>query len=172
MKLPLAAEVNIIGDPQPIELTSLISPDHPMVRLADQIDWHRLDTAFGTTYGDRGRPGISTPLMVALHYLKYTFDLSDEEAISAWVENPYWQYLSGMSHFEHHPYPSSMSRWRRRVGESGAEGLLSETVQTGLHLSLIRRADPACECRYYCSGETDPLPHRRQTLQSNARETR
>ncbi len=112
-----------------------------MVRLADQIDWHRLDTAFGTTYSDRGRPGISTRLMVALHYLKYTFDLSDEEVILAWVENPYWQYLSGMSHFEHRPpiNPSSMSRWRRRVGESGAEELLGETVRTGLRLNLIRR---------------------------------
>lgn len=31
-----------------------------------------------------------------------------------------------------------MSRWRR-VGESGAEELLGETVQTGLRLNLIRR---------------------------------
>jgi IS5 family transposase len=114
-----------------------------MVRLADEIDWERFDTAFGSTYSDKGRPGISTRLMVALHYLKYTFDLSDEDVILGWIENPYWQYLSGMRFFEHRfPInPSSMSRWRRRVGESGAEELLTETIQTGLRLSVIRRVN-------------------------------
>jgi transposase, IS5 family len=45
----------------------------------------------------RARPGISTRLMVALHYLKYQHDLSDEDVVAAWVENPYWQHFSGMS---------------------------------------------------------------------------
>ncbi len=39
--------------------------------------------------------------MVALQYLKYTHDLSDEEVLAHWVENPYWQYLSGMNYIEH-----------------------------------------------------------------------
>ena len=38
--------------------------------------------------------------MVSLHYLKYTHDLSDEAVLRGWVENPYWQYLSGMEFFE------------------------------------------------------------------------
>ena len=49
---------------------------------------------------------------MSLHYLKYTHDLSEEAVLRGWVENPYWQYLSGMEHFEHEPPidPSSMSR--------------------------------------------------------------
>lgn len=60
---------------------------------------------------DNGAPGRCTRLMVALHYLKFTFGLSDEDVVAGWVENPYWQALSGMKHFEHRrPIdPSSMT---------------------------------------------------------------
>jgi hypothetical protein len=36
-----------------------------------------------------GAPGINTRLMVALHFLKHQHDLSDEELVAKWVENPY-----------------------------------------------------------------------------------
>src|SRR5690625_399956 len=78
--------------------------------------------------------------MVALHYLKYTFDLSDEAVVQSWVENPYWQYFSGRKFFEHNlPIDSSsMTRWRARVGDAGAEELLKETIAAGLRLKLIK----------------------------------
>ncbi len=34
--------------------------------------------------------------MVALHYLKYRYDLSDDVVLAQWVENPYWQHFCGM----------------------------------------------------------------------------
>jgi len=53
--------------------------------------------AFGATFcPDNGCPAVSTRLMVALHYLKFTYNLSDDDVVSAWVENPYYQYFSGM----------------------------------------------------------------------------
>ena len=78
--------------------------------------------------------------MVALHYLKFTFDLSDEDVVAGWVENPYWQVLSGMKHFEHRrPIdPSSMTYWRKRVGAAGAEAMLKETIEAGLALKAIK----------------------------------
>jgi IS5 family transposase len=78
--------------------------------------------------------------MVALHYLKYTYNLSDEDVVATWVENPYWQYFSGMRFFEHKlPInPSSMTRWRKRIGEAGAEELLKETIEAGLKLKVVK----------------------------------
>ena len=125
-------------------LANLVNDRHPLVRLARQIDWHGFDEHFGVHYGEKGRPAISTRLMVSLHYLKYTHDLSDEAVVKGWVENPYWQYLSGMEFFEYEPPidPSSMSRWRSRVGAAGAEELLKETVQAGLRLRIIKPSEP------------------------------
>ena len=124
-----------------VELSRIIDRGHGLVKLAEAVDWHRLDEMFGSTYcPDNGRPGVSTRLMVALHYLKYTHNLSDEEVVACWVENPYWQYFSGMKWFEHEvPIdPSSMTRWRKRIGEAGAEGLLRETLEAGLKIKAVK----------------------------------
>ena len=76
-----------------------------MVRLSESINWSRFDEQFGKTYCENnGRPGKSTRLMVTLNYLKYMYDLSDEDVVFGWTENPYWQYLSGMKYFEHKKY--------------------------------------------------------------------
>ncbi len=122
-------------------LVNIIDPSHGLVKLSKVVEWDRLDDLFGSTYcPDNGRPGVSTRLMVALHYLKYTHNLSDEDAVATWVENPYWQYFSGMKWFEH-KLPinaSSMTRWRKRIGEAGAEELLKETIKAGLKLKAVK----------------------------------
>jgi IS5 family transposase len=112
-----------------------------MVKLAQGVNWSRLEETFRAYYcDDNGVPGRSSRLMVALHYLKYMFDLSDKGVVAGWVENPYWQYLNGMKHFEHRrPIdPSSMTHWRKRVGGAGAEAMLKETIETGLALRTIK----------------------------------
>jgi IS5 family transposase len=73
-----------------------------MVRLARHTDGAAFEKALASMWHDsNGRPSIDTRLMVSLHYLKYTFDLSDEAVVEGWVQNPYWQFLSGMRYFEH-----------------------------------------------------------------------
>jgi len=123
------------------ELVRIIDLNHGLVKLARVVDWDRLDEQFRSTYcPDNGRAGVSARLMVALHYLKYTYNLSDEDVVEAWVENPYWRYFSGMKYFEHRlPVdPSSMSRWRKRIGQAGAEELLKETIASGLNLKAVK----------------------------------
>jgi IS5 family transposase len=125
-------------------LANLLNERHPLVKLAQQIDWRSFDEHFGTYYSEgTGRPATSTRLMVSLHYLKYTHDLSDEAVLRGWVENPYWQYLSGMEFFCHEPpvNPSSMSRWRSRVGEAGGEELLRQTIEAGLRMGVIKPSE-------------------------------
>lgn len=121
----------------------MIDPNHPLVKLSKAVDWKRLEEVFGETYcPDNGRPALSTRLMVALHYLKYTYDLSDEDTVQGWLENPYWQFLSGMKFFQHKLpiHPSSMTRWRNRIGEAGGEELLKETIGAGLRMKAIKQS--------------------------------
>lgn len=124
------------------ELTRIINTQHALVKLAHQIDWNAFDQKFETQFADEGRPAIATRLMVALHYLKYSNDLSDDETVALWVENPYWQYFSGRQHFEHRmPIdPSSMTRWRKRIGVEGAEELLSQTITTAVKERYLKRS--------------------------------
>ena len=124
------------------QLKNMINSNHSLVKLSKVVNWDQLDKTFGATFcPEVGRPAISTRLMVALHYLKYTHDLSDEAVVEGWVENPYWQFFSGMKYFEHELpiHPTSMTRWRRRIGEAGAEELLKETIEAGLKLKAVKK---------------------------------
>jgi IS5 family transposase len=127
-----------------IELSSIISSQHPLVRLSAEISWDAFEQQLQPTYAPvMGAPGINTRLMVSLHYLKFQHDLSDEDVVARWVENPYWQFFSGMQFFTHKAPidPSSMSRWRSRLGASGAEAMLKATVEAGLKLNAIKATD-------------------------------
>ena len=127
-----------------VDLEQLIDMSHPLVRLGFSIDWQLFEQTLGETYHpSQGAPGISTRLMVALHYLKYQHDLSDEDVVALWVENPYWQQFSGMSHFQHQMpiNPSSMTRWRKRLGSAGAEQMLRATIEAGIKMRVIRPAE-------------------------------
>jgi IS5 family transposase len=127
-----------------VDLEQLIDLSHPLVGLGLAIDWRTFEETLGGTYHpSHGAPGLSTRLMVALHYLKYQQDLSDEDVVALWVENPYWQHFSGMRYFQHSvPIdPSSMTRWRKRLGEAGAEQMLRATIDAGVRMRAVRPAD-------------------------------
>ena len=127
-----------------VELEQIIDMNHALVRLGQSIEWAEFEEALGATYHPtQGAPGISTRLMVALHYLKYQHDLSDEGVLAHWVENPYWQHFSGGRYFQHRlPMDaSSMTRWRSRLGEAGAEQMLRATITAGIRMGAIRSSE-------------------------------
>jgi IS5 family transposase len=122
-------------------LSELLNPEHPLYVLAERIDWSRFDSAIDACYADElGRPGVNTRLMVGLLYLKHAFDESDESVVARWVENPYWQFFCGLSYMQHElPIdPSSLSRWRKRVGAERLEKLLETTIHTALAMKAMR----------------------------------
>jgi transposase, IS5 family len=122
-------------------LSELLNPEHPLYVLAERLDWSQFDAAIDTCYADElGRPGVNTRLMVGLVYLKHAFDESDESVVARWVENPYWQFFCGCAYMQHElPIdPSSLSRWRKRVGAERLEKLLEATIQAALVMKALR----------------------------------
>lgn len=123
-----------------VRLATFLNMQHELVRLADAMDWQEFAEKFGEKYNDRnGRPALPTRLMVALTYLKYLYDLSDEAVVQQFLESGYWQYFCGFEYFQHEPPcdSSSLTRWRKRLGEDGAEKLLTETLAVAHKLGLI-----------------------------------
>jgi IS5 family transposase len=135
-------------DPEPPEdlwrarLSQQIDLRHPLVQLAGLIDWQGFEVRFGKLYHPHlGRPGVSIRLMVGLCYLQHTFQLSDQEVVERWVENPYWQVFCGFDHLQLKlPIdPSSLVRWRRRIGQDGIERLLQETIAAATRGQAIKQ---------------------------------
>ncbi len=121
-------------------LDAIIDLNHPLVRLSELVAWSDLDEAFGRFYKPVGRPAKPTRLMVGLHYLKHSYDLSDEEVVARWVENPYWQFFCGFEFFQHKlPIdPSLMTRWRQRIGPEEMERVLKSTVEAALASNTVK----------------------------------
>lgn len=125
-------------------LDQAINMNHGLVRLAGRIDWSRIETACAEAFSDElGRPPLPTRLMAGLAILKNTYDVSDENLVDRWVENPYWQYFCGMEYFQHvAPFDrSSISRWRHRMGPDRLKILLQESLAVGVAAGAIRVQD-------------------------------
>lgn len=111
-------------------LTDLINLGHPLVKLADEIDWSKMELEFQNLYSEQGRPSIAIRKIAGLLMIKEMFKESDESVVERWIENPYWQYFTGEDFFQNkQPFdPSEFVHFRKRLKESGLEFILSQTV--------------------------------------------
>lgn len=122
------------------ELRDIVNPRHELVLLNDSLDWPALEAHFESFYPvHNGRPGVSVRLLAGLHLIKHIYALSDDASLAQWLVNPYFQLLCGEQYFQHKlpTQPSSMTRFRQRVGADGMEILLRQTIQLGKQVGLI-----------------------------------
>jgi IS5 family transposase len=133
----------VVEDLLPQELVNIINMRHELVRLAGLSDWSVFDPQFGSQFvSATGRPALPTRLVAGLLYLKHVYALSDEDVVERWVENPYYQHFCGERYFRHElPCdPSSLVRWRKRIGEEGVEWLLTQTIDAAKRSGVVKKA--------------------------------
>ncbi|OOW91485.1 transposase [Xanthomonas campestris pv. vitistrifoliae] len=124
-------------------LENQIDLRHPLVQLSQRLPWdaleHALSPQFPATPTGGGRPALPVRLMIGLLYLKHAYDLSDEALCARWLENPYWQFFTGEVVFQTRlPCdPSSLTRWRQRLGEAGMEELLAHTINAAHAMKAV-----------------------------------
>jgi IS5 family transposase len=111
-------------------LRNLLNPRHELYQLADAIDWKKLEDRFAPLYSHTGRPSAPIRLMVSLLLLKQIDNLGDETVVAKWVENPYYQYFSGMDVFQWKPPidPTDLVKFRQRIGQEGVELIFKASV--------------------------------------------
>ncbi len=125
-------------------LVDMIDLRHELVTLAGLIDWEFFEREWAGFFpSSTGRPATSPRLVAGLLYLQHAFRLSDEAVVARWVENPYFQHFTGETFFQHRPPidPTSLIRWRKRIGEEGVEWLLTKTIEAGRKSGAV---DDAC----------------------------
>ena len=121
-------------------LEGMCNPSHPLVKLADRIDWDSLDDQLAPLYADEGRPATATRLMIGLTLLQSLYKLSEDDVVNRWPENPYWQYLCGETFFQHRRpiVRSGLSTGRKRIKSKGKETLLLQTLAVGLDVGAVK----------------------------------
>ena len=126
------------------ELKSIINLQHELCLLADKINWQKFEMEFAGYFPAKvGNPALSSRLILGVLYLKYVYGLSDDAVVVRWTENPYWQYFCGLEYFQHElPFhPTSLIKWRKRLGEAGCEKILKEIVEVGIRTETIEEKD-------------------------------
>ena len=101
-----------------------------LVALADTIQWERFDEFFAKYYSKEGRPAKPIRLMVGLLILKQLKDLSDEEIVVQWKQNPYYQYFCGFDEFQIALpcHATDLVYFRQRIGTQGIEEIFAMSI--------------------------------------------
>src|ERR1700742_4632422 len=130
--------------PPLLPLAPQLNPQHPLLQLAQAIDWGYFEGEFSKlSTSDVGRPPLPTRLLVGLHYLKALFNESDESVVARWVENPYWQFFCGEQYFQHDLpcHPTTLVKWRQRIGADGMEKLLKQILHAAQQQQALKTSD-------------------------------
>ena len=123
------------------QLSELLNPQHPLYKMSKAIPWEELENALRPYFPTKvGAPAKPIRLVSGLFMLQHCFDVSDEDTLQNWLENPYWQFFCGYDYLQWElPIdPSSMSRWRKRIGVQGAEALLRPTVRAAEITGIVK----------------------------------
>ena len=124
-------------------LDEQLKTTHPLIRLSSLMYWQRIESDFSMHFvSTRGRSAMSPRLVAGLLYFQHANDAYDEAVVATWLENPYWQYFCGETYVQTElPIDSSsLTRWRKRIGEEGVEVLLAVTIDAARAAGLIKKS--------------------------------
>ena len=127
-------------------LDQIINLQHALVQLASEVDWDWIDEELSSLYSEHGRPALPTRFMIGLLLLKYIYGLSDEGVCERWVHDPYFQYFTGETFFQHDlPHErSGLTHWRKRIGEK-LELVLAESLRIADNVGALKKDDIPAE---------------------------
>lgn len=113
---------------------------HELYQLEGQINWKFLEEEFSLLFvEDKGVPAKPVRLVIGLLMLQHMYGISDEGVVQGWIENPYWQFFCGelLLQWDVPLDPSSLPRWRKRIGKRGMDKILRETINTALKTGTV-----------------------------------
>ena len=84
-------------------LSGQLNQKNELMILSRIIPWDSLESEFSDLHQSvrnvGGQPPKPIRLMIGLLLLQHLHNLSDEQVVRGWVENPYWQHFCGYDFF-------------------------------------------------------------------------
>jgi len=125
-------------------LSDQLDPYHNLLLFGGLIDWDDLEKDYQELFHQEiGAPAKPVRLMAGIFMLQHMAGLSDEETVKVWCENPYWQLFCGYDYLQWKfpVHPSSLSRWRKKLGVDGIRRILQELVRCAVDEELIKETE-------------------------------
>lgn len=117
----------------------LLPKRHPLVLALERIDWEALRRLLYPYYSpDRGQPAIDPLLMLKLEFLKYRHNLSDQQVIDRATTDLAFRYFLQVGSEFWAPDPSSLCRFRARLGPAGFKQVFDAVVAHARRAGLVK----------------------------------
>lgn len=124
-------------------LSELLDPDNNLLLLGQLIDWEELEESLKDYFDqEKGAQGKPIRLIAGVLMLQHMTGISDERVGVEWEQNPYWQHFCGYDYLQWKfpMHPSSLSRWRKRLGKEGIQKVLQATLKVALRVGLVKES--------------------------------
>lgn len=130
------------------------------VKLGDCLPWTELEKIYNSRLDNKVKGAGNKPasMIIGACIIKHNFCLSDEETISMIQENPYMQYLCGLSEFTDKPLfdPSLFTTIRKRITIEEINQLTTELLNKELAVKEARKAE---DQKHNDDNEEPPVTH-------------
>lgn len=123
-------------------LSEQLNPNHELLAMSRLLNWEVLEQNFADKFvAEFGAPAKPVRLVIGIMILQHMYSLSDEGVVESWVENPYWQHFCGYDYLQwKFPiHPTTLTKWRKRIGVEGMEKVLSSLVDSALRVGLTTK---------------------------------
>lgn len=118
---------------------AFVPPDHYLRKALRVIPWEDFEDQLAAYYcPDRGRPPESPVLMLKLEYLRYHHQLSDRQVIERAKTDLGFRFFLQVDVHDQLPDPSSLCRFRGRLGQEGFHKVFDQVVATARRHDLVK----------------------------------
>ena len=115
-----------------------IPQGHLLRRLRDQVDFSFVHDLLAPLYHEaNGRPAYNPEVMVRLIFLQLQYKLSDRGVVDRAQTDHAFRYFLGLDWSDELPHPTSLTKFRERLGEDGFKALFHGVLRQALERKLV-----------------------------------
>lgn len=119
---------------------SYVPANHLLRRLRDQVDFTFVHDLLAPLYHeDNGRPAYNPEVMVRLIFLQLQYKLSDRGVVDRAQTDHAFRYFLGLDWSDELPHPTSLTKFRERLGEAGFKALFHGVLGQALERKLVSK---------------------------------
>ena len=120
--------------------SSYVPQNHLLRGLRDSVDFSFVHDLLAPLYHeDNGRPAYNPEVLVRLIFLQLQYKLSDRGVIDRAQTDHAFRYFLGLDWSDELPHPTSLTKFRERLGEEGFKALFHGVLRQALERQLVSK---------------------------------
>lgn len=117
-----------------------VPPNHLLRRLRDEVSFAFVHELLAPLYHeDNGRPAYNPEVLVRLIFLQLQYRLSDRGVIERAQTDHAFRFFLGLDWSDELPHPTSLTKFRARLGEAGFKQLFQGVLKQALEGKLVSK---------------------------------